>query len=36
MEHESDSIPIVIGVLGTFTKGLVGRREDLEITGQVN
>ena len=27
-------IPIVIGALGTLTKGLVQRREDMEITGQ--
>ena len=26
-------LPIVIGVLGTFTKGLVQRLENLEITG---
>ena len=29
-------IPIVIGVLGTATKGLVQGLEDLEITGQVD
>ena len=28
-------IPIVIGVLGTVTKGLVQRLEDLEIRGEV-
>ena len=28
-------IPIVIGALGTVTKGLVPRLEDLEITGLV-
>ena len=28
-------IPIVIGALGTVTKELVTRLEDLEITGQV-
>ena len=27
-------IPIVIGALGTVTKGLVQRLENLEITGQ--
>ena len=29
-------IPIVTGTLGTVTKGLVQRLEELEITGQVN
>ena len=28
-------IPIVIGILGTVTRGLVQGLEDLEITGQV-
>ena len=28
-------IPIVIGVLGTVTKGLVKGQEDLEIRGRV-
>ena len=28
-------IPIVIGALGTVTKGLIQELDDLEITGQV-
>ena len=28
-------VPTVIGALGTVTKGLVQRLEDLEITGRV-
>ena len=28
-------MPIVIGAIGTITKGLVLRLEDLEITGRV-
>ena len=28
-------IQIVIGALGTFTKGLIKRREDLEIRGEL-
>ena len=35
MEHESKFIPIVIGALGTVTKGLVKGLEDLEIRGRV-
>ena len=34
MEHESDG-DIVVGALGTVTKGLVQGLEDLEIRGRV-
>ena len=33
MEHKTTVIPIVIGALGTVTKGLIKRQEDFEIRG---
>ena len=35
VEHESDDMPIVIGALGTITKGLLKGQEDLEVGGWV-
>ena len=35
LEYESVNILIVIGLLGTVTKSLVQRLEDLEIRGRV-
>ena len=35
MEHESNDVPIVIGALGTVTKGLLKGLEDSEIGGRV-
>ena len=35
MEHKMTVIPVVMGALGTISKGLVKGLEDLEIRGQV-
>ena len=35
MEHESDHLPSVTGVLGTINEGLLQGLEDVEITRRV-
>ena len=35
MEHEGDNYPIVIGALGTVTKGLLKGLEELEVGGRL-